>query len=88
MAENNNVNNAAPQQELNELLQIRRDKLKALQEETFAGLATAPPNRPECRSLFGPTTSTSIYVRPRKPQVIEGVSIEIIDVSDTRMISA
>ena len=33
MAENNNVNNAAPQQELNELLQIRRDKLKALQEE-------------------------------------------------------
>ena len=33
MAENNNVNNAAPQQELNELLQIRRDKLKALQDE-------------------------------------------------------
>ena len=33
MAENTNVNNAAPQQELNELLQIRRDKLKALQEE-------------------------------------------------------
>ena len=33
MAENNNVNNAASQQELNELLQIRRDKLKALQEE-------------------------------------------------------
>ena len=33
MAENNNVNNAASQQELNELLQIRRDKLKALQDE-------------------------------------------------------
>ena len=33
MAENTNVNNAAPQQELNELLQIRRDKLKALQDE-------------------------------------------------------
>ena len=33
MAENNNTNNAAPVQELNELLQIRRDKLKALQEE-------------------------------------------------------
>ena len=32
MAENNNVNNAAPQQELNELLQIRRDKLTALRE--------------------------------------------------------
>ena len=34
MAENtNNTNNAAPAQELNELLQIRRDKLKALQDE-------------------------------------------------------
>ena len=33
MAENNNINNAAPVQELNELLQIRRDKLKALQDE-------------------------------------------------------
>ena len=51
------------------------------------GFATAPPYKPECKSRFGPVTSTSIYERPRSPVVIEGVSLAIIPVSEIRITS-
>ena len=51
------------------------------------GFATAPPNNPECKSLFGPTTSTSQYDKPRKPVVMDGMSGAIIPVSEIKMTS-
>ena len=53
-----------------------------------AGLATAPPYTPLCRSRFGPVTSTSIYASPRSPLSMDGCSMLIIDVSETSTISA
>ncbi|MPM75688.1 hypothetical protein SDC9_122682 [bioreactor metagenome] len=52
------------------------------------GLATAPPKIPECKSLFGPVTSTCQYASPRNPVVTEGTSGAIIDVSETKITSA
>ena len=57
-------------------------------DNTLMGLATAPPKMPECKSAFGPVTSTCQYAKPRNPVVIDGTSGAIMEVSDTKMTSA
>ena len=49
------------------------------------GIATLPPNTPECRSRDGPSTRTSSAAMPRVAYVIVGWSFENIEVSETMM---
>ena len=53
-----------------------------------SGFATAPPNRPECRSRDGPSTWTSTPARPRSPVQSDGMLRPTIGVSDTTRTSA
>ena len=47
----------------------------------MAGLGTAPPNTPECRSRSGPWKSTVQLTRPRMPVTVLGTSSAIMPVS-------
>ena len=49
------------------------------------GLATAPPYKPECKSRFGPITSTSSSTF--KTLGMDGVSLAMIPVSEMRIAS-
>src|ERR1051326_7049668 len=44
----------------------------------WSGFATAPPWRPECRSLAGPVSVSSSAARPRLATVIDGSSMRHI----------
>ena len=45
----------------------RRAKSRASCASAVIGFATAPPNMPECKSIFAPVIFTSSAVTPRKP---------------------
>ena len=55
---------------------------------TIAGLATAPPYEPECRSVLLPRTSIWKYARPRSPKQIDGTSRSNIGESEMTTTSA
>ena len=48
-------------------------RARSFAQSALAGLATAPPNTPLCRSCFGPRSVISQARMPRKPYVIAGM---------------